>query len=318
MKTYAGYYKNKIREKSSSGGIFSALANCILKKNGVVYGVCMSSDNYSAHFERASTYSEVQLMIGSKYMQASMGSILHSVKMDLENGIVVLFTGTICQINGLKKYLQRDYDNLYCADVICHGVPSQKLWKKYILSREEQIGKCIELNFRSKEAGWYASGIKENYFFTSQNKNQYMNLFLSDLCLRPSCYECICKKNKKSDITIGDLWGVHQVAPDLDDDRGISAIILRTKKSENMFNCIKGDLVYKEITYDEAILENPSEHESAQKPLGRETFYRDLEKKSFESLWEKYMEKTLVWKFYGGVKRKFHRILLVCSRSERK
>lgn len=309
MKSYAGYYKNDIRERSSSGGIFSALAKRILEDNGVVYGVCMANDNYSAHFERATNLKDIDKMLSSKYMQASVGQTFKHVKEDLEKGLKVLFTGTICQINGLRGYLQKEYANLYCVDVICHGVPSHKLWKQYLIFREKQIGKCMELNFRSKEQGWYESGIKENTFFTPQKENPYMNLFLRDLCLRPSCYKCVCKREKQSDITLGDLWGVHQVASELNDDRGLSVIILRTDKSEQLFDEIKEHLVLKEITYQEAVLENPAEYESAKKPLGRDKFYKTMNKKSFGTLADQYLEQSFYWKLMGKINRVYHKVL---------
>ena len=309
MKTYAGFYKNEIREISSSGGIFSALAFYVFSKNGVVYGVCMSEDNYFAHFERASDEEMLRKIVSSKYMQAKIGDTFKNVKTDLDRGLKVLFSGTICQINGLKCYLQKDYDNLYCVDVICHGVPSQRLWKKYLLYRENQIGKCIELNFRGKDHGWYDSGIKENEIFTPQKDNLYMNLFLRDLCLRPSCYECICKKNKFSDFTLGDLWGVKEVAPELNDDRGLSVIFVRTKKAEQLFSQIVDELVLKEITYEQAVLDNPAEYESASRPVARNKFYKDMCTMRFSKLADKYLEANLYWKIMGKANKVIHKLI---------
>lgn len=305
MKSYAGYYKSLIREECSSGGIFGALAKYTIENNGVVYGVCMANDNYSAYYERVADLNSLHKIFGSKYMQATLSNTYENVKNDLNHGLNVLFTGTICQINGLKLFLKKDYENLLCIDIICHGVPSHKLWKKYLLYREEQIGKCTKLNFRSKKQGWYDSGVMENDYFTAQRENHYMNLFLKDLCLRPSCYNCISKQEKLSDITLGDLWGVNEVAPELNDDKGLSTIILRTTKSESIFDKIKDELVLKEITYKEAILENPAEYESSKKPFGRNYFYKDLEKKSFVSLLNKYLEKNMFWKIIRKLQRKF-------------
>ena len=309
MKAYAGYYKNEIREKSSSGGIFSALASYILEKNGVVYGVVMASDNYSAHFERATNEENLKKMLSSKYIQASVGDIFQSVKIDLDNRIHVLFSGTACQINGLKKYLQKDYENLFCVDVICHGVPSQKLWKQYLINREKLIGKCTEVNFRSKEQGWYESGIKENTLFTTQKQDDYMNLFLHDFCLRPSCYECVCKKDKQSDITLGDLWGVEQVAPELNDDMGLSTIITRTEKGKNLFLSIAERLEYKEISFQQAVLDNPAESHSSVRPRERDKFYIDLNKMGFEKMCSKYLETGFYWKFRGKVRRTLNKLM---------
>ena len=304
MKSYVGYYTDNIRNKSSSGGIFSALADYVLKKNGVVYGVSMSEDLYSAHYTKVLCEEDINKLIGSKYIQASVGNAFREVKMDLDAGCVVLFVGTACQINGLKSFLNIEYDTLICVDIICHGVPSKMLWKQYLQNREKQIGKCQYLNFRSKDLGWYKSGIKENEIYTPQNENIYMRLFLKDLCLRPSCYECINKKNKLSDFTLGDFWGVNDIAPEMNDDRGLSVIILRTVKAQKILESLRKQLVLKEVTYVQAIQDNPAEYESAKRPSTRKYFYRDLQLMNFNNFEKKYLETTVYWKILGKIKRK--------------
>lgn len=309
MKSYVGYYTDNIRDKSSSGGIFSALADYVFKKNGVVYGVSMSEDFYSAHYTRVSCAKNINKLIGSKYMQASVGNAFRNVKLDLDARRVVLFVGTACQINGLKSFLNINYDKLICVDIICHGVPSKMLWKQYLQNREKQIGKCRYLNFRSKDQGWYNSGIKENEIYTPQNENTYMRLFLKDLCLRPSCYECISKKNILSDFTLGDFWGVNNIAPEMNDDRGLSVIILRTVKAQKIIESIREQLVLKEVTYDEAVQDNPAEYESAKRPIARKNFYRDLQSMTFNNFEKKYLETTVYWKIYGKIKRKLSKLI---------
>lgn len=309
MKTYAGYCTKEIRENSSSGGVFSVLACYVIKKGGVVYGVRMSEDYYLASYMRADDEEGLIKQLGSKYIQASLGETFHKVKKDLDNKRIVLFSGTACQINGLKGFLNKDYANLICVDIICHGVPSKKLWKQYLINREKQIGKCRYLNFRSKDQGWYNSGVKENEIYTKQKENIYMNLFLADICLRPSCYACKCKKNKLSDFTLGDLWGVDKVAPELNDDKGLSVIFLRTSKAEQIFKAIKKQLVCKEITYEQAILDNPAEFESVKMPIARIHFYDDLKLMSFNKFVKKYLETTMYWKIRGKIKRKLRRLI---------
>lgn len=304
MKSYVGYNTGNIREESSSGGIFSALAEYVFKINGVVYGVSMSEDFYSAYYKRVLKEDGIDKLIGSKYMQATVGDAFRNIKLDLDAGRVVLFVGTACQINGLKFFLNMDYDTLICVDIICHGVPSKMLWKQYLQNREKYIGKCHSINFRSKNQGWYNSGIQENEIYTPQNENTYMRLFLKDLCLRPSCYECTSKNNKLSDFTLGDFWGVNDVAPELNDDRGLSVIISRTDKAQRIIETISERLVLKEVTYDEAILDNPAEYESAKRPISRNDFYRDLKVMSFDKFEKKYLETTMYWKIVGKIKRK--------------
>ena len=174
-------------------------------------------------------------------------------------------------------------------DIICHGVPSPDLWKSYLKEREKTIGKCNSINFRSKESGWYESGVKENTYFTEQKKHSYMRLFLQDYCLRPSCYECVAKVNKMSDITIGDFWGVRKIAPELDDDRGVSVIVLRSLTGRKLFEVASRNMILKHITYQEAIDDNPCEHISVTRPWQRRKFYIDMNSMEYEKLVNKYL-----------------------------
>ena len=309
MKAYIGYNTGVARKMSSSGGIFSVFANYVFDKNGVVYGVCMSEDCYSAHYIRAHNQELLKKQIGSKYMQASLGETFRNVQKDLDTGYFVLFSGTACQISGLKSFLNKEYNTLICVDIICHGVPSSKLWKKYLLNREKKIGKCEYLNFRCKDYGWYDSGVKENKIYTPQKDNIYMNLFLKDMCLRPSCYDCFYKKNKSSDFTLGDYWGDNAIATEINDDMGLSVILLRTNKAQKIFEVIKGQLVLKEITYDQAVVGNPAEYKSAKRPNSRKYFYKDLQSMEFDKFVKKYLETTVYWKLIGKIKRKLSKIL---------
>lgn len=289
MKVYASYWDNDIRMKSSSGGIFSLMSENVLGKNGIVYGVSMTKDCYGAEFIRITQKKDLEKLRGSKYLQAKLGDTYISVKRDLELGKMVLFSGTGCQVNGLKYFLRKEYNNLFCVDVVCHGVPSPKLWKKYILFRENKIGKIQEVNFRCKKNGWHNYGISENEMFMSKEINPYMQMFLLDVCLRPSCYNCSAKTDKKSDITIADFWGIEGIKPNMDDDKGTSLIIVRTKKGEEIFDYISSELTYQNVTYEEGVRYNPSEYSSVSKPKERDEFFNDLERLSFEELVMKYV-----------------------------
>ena len=163
LKVYAGYIADKdIRLNSSSGAVFSMLARYVFSKQGVVYGVKMSEDCYSAEFTRVEDESGIVMIRGSKYMQAKMGDTFKQVREDLLTGKLVLFSGTGCQVNGLKCYLKKDYGNLLCVDVICHGVPSPALWKKYVKFLETKHGGKIKaVNFRCKDDSWTDFGIKK-------------------------------------------------------------------------------------------------------------------------------------------------------------
>ena len=284
MTTYAAYAKDdNLRAESSSGGIFSLLARRILAVGGIVYGAAMSDDCYSAEIIGVEDEEGLSRLRGSKYLQARPGGNFKKIKKELLSGRQVLFTGTPCLINGLKSFLQRDYDNLYCADIICHGVPSPKLWKEYVKSIENEHGRVESVSFRCKGAPESADGL-----YIPKDEDAYMKMFLRDFCLRPSCYECPAKTIRKSDITIGDFWGIENIAPEMNDGRGTSLVIIRTDKGSRLFENIRSEIEYIETPYDESVSNNPSEHSSSKRPKQRDTFFADLDKLSFEQMKDKY------------------------------
>ena len=162
-KVYACYNKDKdVRLSSSSGAVFSSLAEHVLNKNGIVYGVAMSEDCYSAEFIAVMDLNSLTKLRGSKYLQAKVGDTFKKVKADLQADRLVLFTGTGCQVNGLKKFLGKDYSNLICMDVICHGAPSPALWREYAQYLEKKYnGKLKIINFRCKDESWNNYGVKK-------------------------------------------------------------------------------------------------------------------------------------------------------------
>lgn len=283
MKSYAAYYDHEIRKDSSSGGIFSLIAS----KFEVIYGVAMTNDCHNAEFRRLT--GDISPLRGSKYFQAKVGDTYRQVKQDLEDGRTVLFTGTGCQINGLKMFLQKGYPNLFAVDVICHGVPSPKLWDLYAGYREELYGEKLEyVDFRCKDRGWTDFGMKENQLYISKDVDPFMQMFLRDYCLRPSCYECHAKNMKLSDLTIADFWGIEDVAPEMDDGFGTSLVIVRTQKGQNVFEELKPQLKWKEVSYEDGVRSNPAEYRSPARPAQRDTFFKDLDNLSFPEMEKKY------------------------------
>lgn len=302
MRTYAAIYKNEIREKSSSGGVFSALAS----QFDVIYGVAMTEDCYGAEMIRAEE--NFSLLRSSKYVQAQLGDSFKNAREDLNLGKKVLFSGTGCQINGFKNFLGKEYDNLVCIDVVCHGVPSPKLWREYVKFQERKYGKLKKINFRAKEGSWKKFGMKKNQFYISKSKDPFMNMFLDDFCLRPSCYKCCVKQHKLSDISVADFWGIEHVAPEINDGMGTSLIIVRTKKGQKLFDSVKKKLAWKEVDYNDAVRENPAEYRSAQRPPQRDFFFSDLQLHSFDYMIRKYALDTrkikILWrKMKNFVKR---------------
>lgn len=303
MKTYAAIYNNnEIRENSSSGGIFSALAD----KFEVVYGVAMTEDCYGAEMIRVE--GDISPLRGSKYFQAKVGDAFKQVKKDLEEGREVLFSGTGCQINGLSMFLGKEYPNLFLLDIICHGTPSPKLWREYVAYQEKQHGKLESVNFRCKDDSWIDFGMKENQLYISKDTDSFMRMFLRNYCLRPACYECHAKHYKKSDMTIADFWGIENVAPEMNDGRGTSLVITRTEKGQELFESIKSELKWKEVSYEDGVKGNPSEYSSVARPQQRDTFFTALEKLPFEEMEKKYAADIKV-SFPRKVMRKIRRTI---------
>lgn len=293
---YAAYAKNKsLRLASSSGAVFSLLAEHILSLNGIVYGVALSSDCKSAEYIRVDNIDDLYKLRGSKYIQAKVGSTYHQVQVDLESGMNVLFSGVGCQINGLKTFLNKKYHNLFCVDVICHGVPSPALWRKYVGYMEEQNeGRLVGVNFRCKDDSWQDFGMKKLYkggseIYISKDWDPFMQMFLRNFCLRPSCYECTAKYMKMSDITLADFWGIERVAPDMNDGRGISLVLVRSKKGERMLKAESSRLICREVSYEEAVRGNPAEYKSVVRPKERDTFFQDMNALGFGDLKTKYI-----------------------------
>lgn len=315
LKVYAGYNTDKdVRLSSSSGAVFSSLAEYVLEQQGVVYGVAMAEDCYSAEFISVTSKEQLTKLRGSKYLQAKVGNTYKSVKEDLMSGKLVLFSGTGCQVNGLKSFLGKEYENLICVDVICHGAPSPALWRKYAEHQEQKIGgKLKGINFRCKDDSWTDFGMKEicksipdgetKKLYIFKDKDAYMQMFLRDYCLRPSCYECTAKNVKMSDLTIADFWGINDVAPDMNDGMGTSLVLIRTEKGKDVFEKIRSSMKLQEVSYEDGVRGNPAEYKSCARPMQRNTFFYDMQSISFEELKQKYAAPIKV-SFMTKVKRK--------------
>ncbi len=247
---YASYNLDQsVKLNSSSGGMFFALGKKIIDQGGVVFGAKMSEDNYSVVYDYVTKEEELIKFSGSKYVQAQVGNCYKLSKQFLDEGKKVLFSGTPCQIAGLKGYLNKEYENLYTVDLICHGVPSPKVWEEYLREKEKEYeAKAVSVKFRHKEEG------AESTFFqiVFDNGKIYQLPFYLDvfgkgfgatLYHRNSCSDCYFKgENFYSDLTIGDYWGIERVHPEVNRENGISCVIARTNKGEELFNSVKDDL----------------------------------------------------------------------------
>ena len=258
---YAAKSKSKkITKKSSSGGLFTELAIKILEQNGIIYGAAFDDKNNLSHI-RIDNSKDLYKLNGSKYLQSEIKDSYKNAKKDLDNNRIVLFSGTPCQIRGLKNFLEKEYINLFCIEVICHGTPSPKVFKEYIDSLEKkEKSKVKKVDFRDKKNGWKNFNIRIEFengkeIIENIRKNIYMTSFLNNMILRNSCYNCQFKNFKSdSDITLGDYWGIENIHRKkiFLDDTGVSLVIINSQKGLNMFNDIKENILYEETDYNEA------------------------------------------------------------------
>lgn len=286
---YACYNKNEsVRKNSSSGGVFYALASYVISKHGVVFGARFNEDWEVVH-GYGKTLEEISAFQGSKYVQSKMGDTFSQVKHFLEEGRLVLFSGTPCQIGGLTAYLQKKYENLILVDFICHGVPSPLVWKNYL--QEEFSGKVIQaVNFRDKTEGWLNYSLKLDFLngksYRNRRKNNiFLKGFLKDLYLRPSCYECQFKNiHREADITLSDFWGIEEKMPELFDDKGTSLILLHSELGEFLKKELEEQLVICQASLDFVLECNPSFVLSTAKTVKREQFFEKIQNKNLKTV----------------------------------
>lgn len=311
-KIYAVRHKNeRARAASQSGGIFTAISDWVLGNNGVVYG-CVLTENFSAAHIRADCTDERNRMRGSKYIQSSLGNTFKNIKDDLIDKRTVLFTGTSCQVAGLKRFLKDDYDNLICMDIICHGVPSPRVWSAYLRWQEGRCGASVNgVDFRNKkDFGWH--GHIETLVFGNGKKVSseiFKNIFYGHMVLRPSCYVCPFKSTiHPGDITIGDYWGIEKAAPEFDDNKGVSLVLINNNVGEYVFNAIKSEINWKETRLEDS-MQTPLQ-EPFPRPAGREMFWDDFSNRSFGYITRKYGGNGTIIRLrrgLGKIKRKLRK-----------
>lgn len=284
-----------VRTHSQSGGAFTAFSDEIIKNGGAVYG-CVMTDNHMAIHKKAETFEERDEMRGSKYIQSDMGEIFSNVKHDLSLGKQVMFTGTPCQIDALKLFLKTDYDNLLCIDIVCHGVPSPLIWTSYLSWLEKEYNAKsipIKSKFRNKDFGW-DSHIetlklkKENGKETEINSEIFKELFYKEYILRPSCYQCpYTSLHRPGNITIADFWMINNILPGINDNKGLSMVLVNDEKGETLFNTCKKEFFFQEVKLG-GNLQRPL-REPAKKPNNRKEFWTDWNQKGFSYIVEKYV-----------------------------
>jgi coenzyme F420-reducing hydrogenase beta subunit len=293
---YACINKNEeIRLESSSGGVFTLVAEYIIDKDGIVFGACFN-DKFELEHDYIKTKEELSKLKGAKYVQSKIGNTYSQAKDFLDTGRKVLFTGTPCQVAGLKSFLgEEKYNNLVTIDIICHGVPSPEVWRKYVEFREKEAeSSTLRIAFRQKNEGWKRYSVSFSFknnkeYRRTFNEDLYMKTFLKDICLRPSCYDCEFKTlNRQSDITLADFWGIEYILPNMDDDKGTSLIFVNSQTGREIFNSISNDMMFKEVNINETIKYNSSAIKSVKENPNRDNFFGNLDNLEFDELVKRY------------------------------
>ena len=304
LKVYAAKNRNEMdRLQSSSGGLFTLLAEQVIHDGGVVFAVKYNTEA-EAEFSYFEDIDSIDAFRGSKYVQAKIGNSYREAESFLRKGRKVMFTGTPCQILGLKLFLRKHYSNLLTVDFVCHGVPSPMVWRKYIREEADLIGVSMlsDINCRDKSSGWkcssfsyqYADGQNKIKTSTRFDENIYMKVFLSNLMLRSSCYCCPAKAGRSlSDITIGDFWGIDRLYPEFDDDKGVSLVMIYNPLSLPACDFI-------EVSYDDVVQGNYCIENSVPSPIAsRYRFFRVLSRKnSFIKTSNIVLSRNLIYKFF--------------------
>lgn len=309
--------------QASSGGIFELFAKKVLSEKGLVCGAEFDK-NWNVRHAFISSMKDIKKLRGSKYIQSNVNSSYKEAEKYLKEKQKVLFVGTPCQIAGLHSYLKKEYDNLLTIDFVCHGVPSPKVWQKYLHEKFDSSVKIEHINFRSKKRGWpnycihftYAQNKIKYESYKRANKDFYMRGFLHDLYLRPSCYYCKFKGfTSKSDITLSDFWGVWKNYPKWNDQKGASCVSINSKKGFILFESLREKELSKiELSFKQAYIDyNHSAIYCTPYTPKREVFFRELNEKTFLELVSTLTKeslstqiKHLLFNALNSIKSKFH------------
>lgn len=313
-------YDVNIIEQSSSGGIFTLFAEKIIKEDGVVFGAKFN-DKWEVIHDYIETGHDISMFRESKYVQSKIADTYKKAEIFLKQGRKVLYSGTPCQIKGLKLYLRHEYTNLLTIDFVCHGVPSPGIWQQYlnemffIPKNDKRHLKLTSINFRNKKYGWknfclaFKGQNKQGYgsfsLFDKHSNNPYMKAFLKDLTLRPSCYNCPAREGKsQSDITLADFWGIWNIDSEFNDDKGTSAVLFYNSK---YFNFLESNSKAKIEPYSLVMKYNSPITKSPKIPDNRAVFFTRINNgESISNVIETMFPKqSLIYKIIIKVKKIF-------------
>lgn len=335
--SYACYNTNdEVRKNSSSGGFFTLIAEYVIRNHGVVFGAKFDKDCRVVH-SYTDTIEGIEDFRRSKYVQSYIGESYKHVRSFLKDDRLVLFTGTPCQIAGLKQFLRREYDNLICLDVVCHGVPSPAIWDKYLKEKKVELSiennvdtpdkiEITRISFRDKTNGWRKYSLAIHYKIKDLNhdteeksfveciwENDYMLCFLKDFINRPSCFDCKFRNGRShSDITIADFWGIENVMSDINyaGDKGTSLLLVHNPKAKNVLEQLEMKCV--PVDFMRARNGNPAIYRNLAKPFFHDACLNALNKRDLHSAYVKYIvweeRLSIVSKFLRKVKSRINRI----------
>ena len=272
--------------RSASGGAADSGAKTVLQMGGVVYGAAYDEQLAVSHIE-VTADAERKKLQSSKYVQSDPTDTYTKARRRLAEGKTVLFTGTPCQIAGLYTFLGGDHENLYTIDLICHGVPSPKFFKKYLEYQNKQTaGKVIYFNFRSKDKrGWgtqYLLKTKTKTKTKTLSLDRYGKHFMDGDCYRESCYQCAyANTSRVGDLTVGDFWGIAKSHPDFNSPKGVSSVFVNTEKGEKLFEMMRPLAEVEEATLEEGMVKQHNLVQPSGRPETRDTFYKGINELDF-------------------------------------
>ena len=303
----------EVRKRSTSGGVFSLLAEYVISKGGIVCAVRFD-EHFHIHHSFFESIDGIDPYRGSKYAQSDLGETFSEIKSYLRQR-PVLFVGTPCQVAGLKSYLIKDYGNLYTCDFICMSISSGKMWDEYIKDYEKKH-KVKRIFFKDKRIGWHKTEWRmlieddRGEQLMSGWDNPFFSSYLTHLSARPSCFRCAFRHCRHvSDITIADCWGIETVNPDFDDNKGCTTLILQSEKGESVFESIKGKANY--IDYDIQDVRKYNRHieNQAYKPEDYDQFQLDYKKHGFKYASNRALKRMRGNGFMRFIKRQIKRMV---------
>lgn len=307
---YACTKKDNYMNNSTTVALFYELAKNVIENNGVVAGA-IYDENLKVKHVIAENIECLEKMRGSKYVQSELNDTYKKIEQILKTGKIVLFSGTPCQVRGLQLFLGKSYDNLITIDVICHSVPSPKIYRDYIDNTEKKYNSKIKyINFRTKVDGWLAPYTeiifedKDIKYLRRSNENEWYRTFVSHIVTRPSCNNCLYTSIYRiSDLTLGDFWGIDKFRPNINVHNGVGKVIINTDKGKEIFEKIIDKYETYSMSIEEAM--RPNLMHPPEKHPKKEAFYKFYEKNGYEKAYKKFLKESL----YKKVKRKMKRII---------